>query len=536
MEARWTDDELRDFVAGSVLSLRSAAAVDLAAPPWLAAAAAGVDASGWSNGIADIDAHDRADVVRGWWQSLRRPRTVVEVPFWERIDSGPIFRCARFLNLIDDERVGGVLLSVVDADPSSADLQDRAGAPAIRTSEDVLSPDVSAPAWVVQYVDEIGTIRLTEGMVEELYQRPREELVGRSGMEFLHPDGHAAVVASWLEIVDDPGAARTIQQRILRPDGSSVWVESTVMNRLHDDAINAVMIVCHDITERHEQEVALHASRQELRMLAEDVPAAVFRVDTDGQLTFGNARFVELVGFDPIDHLHDAFHPADRPIVDERLEELISPSGPDTMSFELRAASGGRLFSCTARAVGTHGTARRTVIGAMHDVTSTAELRHHARHDDLTGTLNRRALDQQIEEAFLAAEPELPQLLVVFLDLDGFKEVNDRNGHDIGDLVLHAVGQRLRRVIRPDDDIGRYGGDEFVIVCRDAPLGAEAVLEQCIAKAFAEPVTWHGGSWRPHASVGLARPQPGDTAASIIPRADRAMYRQKHRRPAADTD
>ena len=527
----WTDDELRDFVAGSVLSLRSSTAVDLATPAWLAAAAAGVDDSGWSSGISDIDAHDRADVVRGWWEALRVPQVVVEVPFWERIDSGPIFRCARFLNLIDDDRVGGVLLSVIDVDPAAADQQGRGGGAPIRTSEDVLPPDISAPAWVVQHVDEIGTIRLTEGMVEELYQRPREDLVGRNGMEFLHPDGHAAVVASWLEIVDDPGAARTIQQRIMRPDGSFVWVESTVMNRLADEAINAVMIVAHDITERHEQEVELRASRQELRMLAEEVPAAVFRVDTDGQLTFGNARFVELVGVDPIDHLHDAFHPADRPTVDERLEELIAPGGPDTMSFELRAASGGRLFSCTARAVGDAGAGRRTVIGAMHDVTSTAELRHHARHDDLTGTLNRRAIDRRIEEAFAAAAPGLPELLVVFLDLDGFKEVNDRNGHDIGDLVLHAVGQRLRRVVRPDDDVGRYGGDEFVIVCREAPLGAEAVLEQCIAKAFAEPVTWHGGSWRPHASVGLARPEPGDTATTIIPRADRAMYRRKRADP-----
>ena len=420
--APWTDAALQELVAGSTISLRTTTSDDVAIPAWLAEAADHVDESGWAQGISRIDALDRAELVHGWWEALRRPGEVVEVSFWE-LEDGERFRRARLVNLVDDPRIGGVLLAVRDSEPTETELAARAEGQGVRTSADVLPEDFSSPAWIVQYVDPSGTIRHTEGRVEELYGRSADELAGRNALEFLHPDGHAAALAAWLDILADPGGARTIEQRLLLPDRSTVWVESAMLNRLDDPAIGAIMVVGHDITERHAHDLELRASRQELRLLAD--------------------------------------------------------------------------------------------------------------HDALTGTLTRRALDQRLEDAFgnrNGSGP--PDVLVAFIDLDGFKAVNDGHGHETGDLVLHAIGQRLRRVIRPDDEIGRYGGDEFVIVCPDAPPGAEDEVEASIARAFAEPVTWRGGSWAPRASVGMARPEGVESPTDVVRRADQAMYRQKQTRRA----
>ena len=151
-------------------------------------------------------------------------------------------------------------------------------------------------------------------------------------------------------------------------------------------------------------------------------------------------------------------------------------------------------------------------------------MRHRAEHDALTRLLNRSTLDARLESA-VAEEHE--DLLVMFLDLDRFKAVNDTFGHDAGDTVLLAVAERLRNAVRPSDDVGRYGGDEFVAVCRGVSAEAESSLVQRIAALLEPPVVWDGGTWIPRMSIGLARWQPGDCAASLLKRADAAMYEAK---------
>jgi diguanylate cyclase (GGDEF)-like protein len=154
-------------------------------------------------------------------------------------------------------------------------------------------------------------------------------------------------------------------------------------------------------------------------------------------------------------------------------------------------------------------------------------LAHQAHHDELTGLYNRRHIVTKIDEAMDALDRrELTEVTLLLCDLDGFKPVNDRYGHQAGDAVLQAVAQRLNALAGPHDAVGRLGGDEFVILQR----GGEPLADR-IAAAVREPIAVAGGTVTIGASVGTATAWPGDGAdrESLIARADAAMYAVKAR-------
>lgn len=149
---------------------------------------------------------------------------------------------------------------------------------------------------------------------------------------------------------------------------------------------------------------------------------------------------------------------------------------------------------------------------------------HLASHDALTGLLNRR----ELERADVQAPP-----VVLFLDLDGFKSVNDRLGHAAGDEVLARAANRILHQTRPDDRVARVGGDEFVVILGDA--GGEetaAAVAARIEAAVAAPYQVGPDIVRIGASVGIARGAPGEGLSGVVARADAAMYEAKRARAA----
>ena len=159
------------------------------------------------------------------------------------------------------------------------------------------------------------------------------------------------------------------------------------------------------------------------------------------------------------------------------------------------------------------------------------ELERLALHDQLTGLANRKLLLETvaaaIERAMLTSRP----LSVVFLDLDGFKGINDRLGHAAGDSVLEQVAARVRSSVRFEDALGRYGGDEFVAVCEDADRDAAASIADRIREAVAAPLDGIPAGYLVTASVGVAVYTPVDgvepTNDELLNLADSAMYLAK---------
>lgn len=170
---------------------------------------------------------------------------------------------------------------------------------------------------------------------------------------------------------------------------------------------------------------------------------------------------------------------------------------------------------------------------AASDVTrlvdEVAELRHDVAHDPLTGLLNRRELLERLTAALGRVERGGGGVVgVVFADIDGFKQVNDRLGHRVGDAVLVAVARRLQAVVRGEDTLGRLGGDEFVLVREDASgYGDLGGLLDLVSSALALPVVVEGHRIPVTLSLGVATAVPGQDAQQTLEVADLAMYRER---------
>ncbi|MCB0918190.1 MAG: GGDEF domain-containing protein [Actinobacteria bacterium] len=155
---------------------------------------------------------------------------------------------------------------------------------------------------------------------------------------------------------------------------------------------------------------------------------------------------------------------------------------------------------------------------------------HEATHDTLTGLANRALLLQNLRTSLARIERNGSRVTVYFIDLDGFKPINDTYGHEIGDTTLVTVAQRIRQAVRVTDTCARVGGDEFVVLAETAADSDEPGLLQRIREAVEEPVESAMGEVRVGASIGVASALADELPESLLARADAAMYSQKRTR------
>ena len=154
------------------------------------------------------------------------------------------------------------------------------------------------------------------------------------------------------------------------------------------------------------------------------------------------------------------------------------------------------------------------------------QIRYLANHDALTGLPNRRLLEDRLEQAMEMARRSGRQVAVQFIDLDRFKPINDRLGHRIGDLLLQAVAQRLRSLLRAVDTVSRVGGDEFVIVLPEmSSVTAAAHTAQRVLDALIKPYCTEGHALHVTPSIGICMfPTHGQSTETLLSAADTAMY------------
>jgi len=224
--------------------------------------------------------------------------------------------------------------------------------------------------------------------------------------------------------------------------------------------------------------------------------------------------------------------PADLPVLSSALDAMAD--GVEVSRLELRLLGpGGRRLRCAcAASVVQRGDGRREAVLLVEDVTARHEaeraLSHAARHDALTGLPNRVVLSERLSALVGGGVRAGARVGVLYLDLDGFKDVNDAEGHAVGDGVLREVAHRLTAAVRPADTVARLGGDEFVVVCPElSGQGDLALVAQRVVDAIGAPFDAPARHHRITASAGAALAEHGDDATSLLARADDAMYEAK---------
>jgi diguanylate cyclase (GGDEF)-like protein/PAS domain S-box-containing protein len=166
-------------------------------------------------------------------------------------------------------------------------------------------------------------------------------------------------------------------------------------------------------------------------------------------------------------------------------------------------------------------------VGAALD--TSRQMSHLAQHDALTGLPNRLVLTDRLTDAIVFARRRRKALAVLFMDIDGFKDINDAHGHPTGDQVLQSIAANLTRALRQSDTVSRYGGDEFVIVLSEIEDAAHgAVVATKLLQTIAGPHPTPFGDLTATASVGVALyPDHGQDAVTLVVNADTAMYEAK---------
>ena len=266
---------------------------------------------------------------------------------------------------------------------------------------------------------------------------------------------------------------------------------------------------------------------------ADQLPAACFMADGAGGLRWASRDLLELSGRAPEEAL-----PAPPDLLRERdwlrLAGELARSGR-VRAFEtaLRRRDGAEVHVELEVRVATQGAGGPRWIGCARDVSSyrarEADLFHRSSHDPLTDLPNRTLFADRLEGALLRLrrQPKRSAALL-YLDLDGFKPVNDQLGHAAGDALLRCAAQRLRGSLRPADTVARLGGDEFAVIVEDVsgPADYQRVARRILAD-FAPPF-WLEGRWIPVGiSLGIAPFRASACPREALERADRAMYTAK---------
>ena len=353
-----------------------------------------------------------------------------------------------------------------------------------------------------------------------------------------------------------------LEKRYIRKDGAIIWANLDVSAKYNADGeIEYFISVIKDITAQKEAEGALnalhadlearvaertlelHERELELRSVIENANDAYIGLDQRGVVTVWNRAAEQTFGYTALE------------AIGESLDDLIIPpamaaahrngmtryvtTGASTVlgkRLELPAVrkdGSSLIVEVRMSALELHG--QQMFSAFLHDISERKEAEarreYESRHDMLTSLLNRRALLETLPIAQSRAARTGKSMALLFIDLDGFKAVNDDLGHDAGDAVLRAVAGRLQDVVRKTDSVFRLAGDEFTVLLEamsDTFDDARQVADKIIAEV-GRPVSVDGASAGVGASIGVAVFTPDGTASAeeLIKEADRQMYAAK---------
>jgi diguanylate cyclase (GGDEF)-like protein/PAS domain S-box-containing protein len=373
--------------------------------------------------------------------------------------------------------------------------------------------------------DGVALILDVDAPIARLVGWEPHDLIGRRTMEFVHPDDVEDAIGSWMQMRNSGGRHRS-RVRMRHADGHYVWLEVTNENHLDDEQDPCVISHLVDISDEMAELEALQQRERLLARLAEALPIGICQLRSDRAVVYTNEPMIALVGkLESLDALVDRVAPSDRTALDAVLEAAFDGRSGYA---EVGIAVGLEERRCEITARPLSDDVLDGVILCAADVTDRsrmrAELEHRASHDALTGCLNRAATTAVVDRLLRDGRT----FALTFIDLDGFKEINDEFGHAAGDEVLRVAAARLRGAIRSDDFLGRIGGDEFVVICvSDGALDPDQLRER-LAGALQGAVTFARQAIPVRASVGVAPATGvGLDVEALLQRADAEMYADK---------
>jgi diguanylate cyclase (GGDEF)-like protein/PAS domain S-box-containing protein len=300
-------------------------------------------------------------------------------------------------------------------------------------------------------------------------------------------------------------------------------------------------VLSRDTARREDAERRLRSSEERLRALLRDGSDVITVSEAGGRLTYVSQAVAQVMGYFPGDllgrRLREYVHPDDLLAAAEMYERVLASDGSAEHTAELRfrhADGEWRWHEVIVRNMLGH-PGVNGVISHHRDITERRAVQdriaYAAAHDSLTGLANGPTLTRDLERALAQGTRYQHRVAMLFLDLDGFKPVNDTYGHAVGDRLLTAIAGVLRATVRDTDTVGRLGGDEFGVVLSRVGGAGEAVA---VARRIIAGIQGHssvaGLKLDVGCSVGVAVAVPGGSDAKTLMRhADAAMYRSKRR-------
>jgi len=374
------------------------------------------------------------------------------------------------------------------------------------------------------------------------------EVLGKNMHRLVHhsyPDGRPMPIeecAAYRTYSEGKGMHRD-DEVFWKPDGTSIPVEYWSTPQVVDGVVQGAVVTFNDTTERRRYEEMLASQRQRLSYILEGTDAGTWEWNVQTGRTAFNERWAAMVGhtmedLEPtsIETWRGLLHPEDRPMAEELLQRHFRGEIP-YIDCELRMLhkNGSWVWVLDRGKVVTWtGDGKPLMMCGTHqDITERKQaeerIRYMATHDALTGLPSLRLAKDRLSMALSLARRQKNLAAVMFIDLDGFKSVNDTLGHEAGDLVLKETAQRLLSCVRATDTVARIGGDEFLILATSLHCAENAA--EIAGKAIhlaAQPFFCNGRQASIGASIGIALyPTHGEDDDQLLKKADAAMYKVK---------
>jgi diguanylate cyclase (GGDEF)-like protein/PAS domain S-box-containing protein len=324
-----------------------------------------------------------------------------------------------------------------------------------------------------------------------------------------------------------------------RLDGLSTYGRGSVRSRQRTDGSVVIEGALADITELHEAQTSLSRSEKRSRLLAENAWEVIWTMAMDTKITYVSPAVEQVRGITPDEaknqSLEEIHPPESAARVADYYQRVFAAveigAAPPSFRGELEYyRKDGSIMTGELQVIPHRDATGQVIelIGVTRDISERkafeAELRNFAVTDGLTGVWNRRQ-GTELLAADLAARRPGQALSLLMLDIDHFKAINDTFGHQAGDHVLIEIASRLRRSLRGNDMVARWGGEEFIVLVRDCALPDAGRLAENIRAAIAEVP--FGPMGRITVSIGAAEARDNENLQAWLDRADQALYRAK---------